>query len=181
MDGSSDAEPIALVPDSRVEESPAVEEETSQPSPAAFDTVSMITQIADEVFVANYAALSESAASFAASDGGLKSYCIAIGTDQEAATFDTARDQWRVTMAALQATEMHVLGPAANNEDSLRSRVHSYGAGKLSTCGVDQSVVLAEEAGFEVSSRSINQRGLGAIGYLLFLSLIHISEPTRPY
>ena len=168
VDGSSDAEPIALVPGAGVEETPAGDEETSQPSPAAFDTVSMITQIVDGVFVANYAALSESAASFAASDGSLKSYCSAIGTDQEGAAFDSARDQWRLTMAAVQATEMHVLGPTANNEDSLRSRVHSYGAGKLSTCGVDQSVVLAEEVGFDVASRSINQRGMGAIGYLLF-------------
>jgi predicted lipoprotein len=142
VDGSSDAEPIALMPDAGVEETPAGDEETSQPSPVAFDTVSMITQIADEVFVANYVALSESAASFAASDGSLKSYCSAIGTDQEAAAFDSAQDQWRLTMAAVQATEMHVLGPAANNEDSLRSRVHSYSAGKLSTCGIDQSVVL---------------------------------------
>ena len=160
VDGSSDAEPIALVPGSGVEETPVDSE--------GFNTVSMITQIADEVFVANYRVLSERAASFAASDGSLTTYCSAIGTDQEAATFDSAQEQWKLTMAAVQATEMHVLGPAADNEDSLRSRVHSYGAGRLSTCGIDQSVVLAEESGFDVTSRSINQRGMGAIGYLLF-------------
>ena len=160
VDGSSDAEPIALVPGSGVEETPVDSE--------GFNTVSMITQIADEVFVANYRVLSERAASFAASDGSLTTYCNAIGTDQEAATFDSAQEQWKLTMAAVQATEMHVLGPAADNEDSLRSRVHSYGAGRLSTCGIDQSVVLAEESGFDVTSRSINQRGMGAIGYLLF-------------
>jgi len=167
VDGSSDAEPIALVPLPDAE-TPAVVEDPIPSSPVAFDTVSMITQITNKVFVANYLALSESAASFAASDGSLKTYCNAIGTDQEAATFKSVQDQWQLTMAAVQATEMHVLGPAANNEDSLRSRVHSYSAGKLSTCGIDQSVVLAEEAGFDVTSRSINQRGMGAIGYLLF-------------
>jgi predicted lipoprotein len=173
VDGSSDADPIALVPGSGVVETPANSE--------VFNTVSMITQIADEVFVANYRALSASATSFAASDGSLTTYCNAIGTDQEAATFDAAQEQWQLTMAAVQATEMHVLGPAAANEDSLRSRVHSYGAGRLSTCGIDQSVVLAEESGFDVTSRSINQRGMGAIGYLLFNSdLTHTCASQVP-
>ena len=71
-------------------------------------------------------------------------------------------------MSTVQATEMHAIGPAAENADALRSQMLSYASGTLSTCGLDISAVLNEEEDFDIGTRSLNQRGFGAIGYLLF-------------
>ena len=168
VDGSSDAEPVASPPVAESGESSGEAEAPTTPEVKEFDKVSMITQITDEVFIKNYASLNGSAALFSEAEGSLKTYCDSIGTDQELSARDAAQEQWRVTMADVQATEMHAFGPVAENGGALRNRVHSYDFGTLSTCGIDQAVVLAEGDGFDISTRSINQRGMSAIEYLIF-------------
>ena len=84
-------------------------------------------------------------------------------------------------MTAVQTTEMHVFGPVADNGEALRKRILSYADAPLSTCGVDISVVLAGDEGFDIQSRSLNQRGYGAIEYLLFNEdVTHTCAPQVP-
>jgi predicted lipoprotein len=64
---------------------------------------------------------------------------------------------------------MHIVGPAERNGSALQSRINSYPLGSLATCALDQAVVLSNnDENFSVSSRALNQRGMGAIEYLLF-------------
>lgn len=171
VDSSSGEDSTPLAPDAGSGDTGGGGPATGSP-PEGFDAVSMITQIADEVIAKQYETLSESTASFSAGDESISTYCTAIGTDQESAQREIVQAQWRLVMADVQATEIHVFGPAADNGEALRNRLHSYAAGPLSTCGVDQSVVLAEEDDFDIASRSLNQRGMGAIEYLLFNSTL---------
>ena len=149
--------------------------------PVAFDTLDMLTHLADAVIVPNYESLAERTAAFAADDGPLARHCAAIGTATEADAATAARDAWRGAMTAVQTTEMHVFGPAADNGEALRKRVLSYADAPLSTCGVDLAVVLAGEDGFDIQTRALNQRGYGALEYLLFNEdLAHTCAPQVP-
>lgn len=149
--------------------------------PAPFDTLDMLTNLADAVIVPNYRSLAEQTAAFAAEDGPLAGYCEAIGTAGEDSSTVAARDAWRDAMRAVQTTEMHVFGPAADNSEALRKRVLSYDDAPLSTCGVDVAVVLAGEDGFDIRARALNQRGYGALEYLVFREdLTHTCAPQVP-
>ena len=154
----------------------AEEEETQE-----FTTEAMLVNLVDAVIVPNYEALASSAASFSADDGPLAGHCAAIGGDGDEASTANVRDAWREVMAAVQTTEMHVFGPAADNGEALRKRVLSYSDARLSTCGVDISAVLAGQADFDIRSRALSQRGYGAIEYLLFNEdLTHTCAPQVP-
>ena len=153
----------------------------SDEQPRVFDTLEMLTNLVDAVIVPNYEALAEQTAAFGADDGPLAEHCAAIGTADEEAAAATAQDAWRDVMAAVQTTEMHVFGPAADNGEALRKRVLSYDDAPLSTCGVDIAVVLAGGDGFDIKARALNQRGYGAVEYLLFNEdLGHTCAPQVP-
>ena len=147
-----------------------------------FTTLGMLTNLVDAVIVPNYQALATETAAFAAEDGALAIYCDATGADTASSAQETAvQEAWRQAMTAVQAAEMHVFGPAAANGEALRKRILSYDDATLSTCGVDISVVLAGDDGFDLRSRSLNQRGYGAIEYLLFNDdLTHTCAPQVP-
>lgn len=149
--------------------------------PREFSTADMLANLADAVVIPNYQALAQETAAFAADDGPLASYCAALGTDAEDAATTTVQDAWRETMAAVQATEMHVFGPAADNSEALRKRVLSYSDAPLSTCGVDVAALRAGQDGFSIGGRALNQRGYGALEYLLFNeNLAHTCAPQVP-
>ena len=153
----------------------------SDDQPRAFDTLDMLTNLVDAVIVPNYEALAERTAAFAADDGALAGYCAALGTADEDTAAATARDAWRDVMVAVQTTEMHVFGPAADNGEALRKRLLSYDDAPLSTCGVDISAVLAGGDGFDIKARALNQRGYGALEYVLFNEdLTHTCAPQVP-
>ena len=157
------------------------EEEEAVEQEAEFTTLNMLANLADTVIVPNYVALADATEAFAADDGVLAGYCEAIGTDTDDAARTDAHDGWRAAMAAVQSTEMHVFGPVADNGEALRKRILSYADAPLSSCGVDISVVLAADEGFDIQSRSLNQRGYGAIEYLLFNDdLTHTCAPQVP-
>ena len=168
VDGSSDEDSNPPTPDASSDDTGGDSQPVTDSPSAGFDPVSMITQIVDEVIIKHYQTLSENASSFSVGEESIASYCSAIGTDQETSRRDIVQDQWRSLMADVQATELHVVGPAADNGGALRNRLHSYSEGPLSTCGVDLSVVLAEDDSFDIKTRSLNQRGMGAVEYLLF-------------
>lgn len=138
----------------------------------------MLTDIADKVIIPNYEALATFATSFAAETGSLALYCGAIGTSDEATTLASAQTEWLGVMEKIQLTEPHAVGPAGANDDTLRNRVLSYANVDLNTCGLDQSVAQQSNADFDLSTRSSNQRGFGAIEYLLYnTSLTHSCAP----
>lgn len=140
------------------------------PPEPEFDTTGMLTNFADNVIARNYEDLLTEVTAFAAADGSLGSLCSVIGDEGEESARSAARERWRQVIGRIQATEMHVIGPALANGEALRHRLISYSAGHISTCGIDQSAALvaAEDTDFSIATRSSNQRGFGALEYLLF-------------
>ncbi len=134
-----------------------------------FDFVAMFVNYADNIIIPNYQAVAERADTLSATTGPLANYCAAIGTANETTALTAAETAWSDLQAAIQQSESHVIGPAADNGESLRNRLNSYQAGELSTCGIDQSVVLAsQDPNFDVAGRTVNQRSIAAVEYLLF-------------
>jgi predicted lipoprotein len=132
-----------------------------------YDLAAMLVDVTDKVLIPNYTALSEAAAALSATSG-IDAYCSDIGTADEATALATVKTLWQNSVDAMQTAEPHAFGPIAANDDTLRNRIHSYANVDLEECSIDQSVVAQDEASFDLSSRSTNQRGLGAIEYLLF-------------
>ena len=136
----------------------------------------LLVAVAEEIILPNYEALKEAAATFIAPNGPLEAYC---DLGPEALTGSSGfRDSFRELIDAVEATEMHALGPAMANGAQLRNKISSYHAGPVSTCGIDEIAVLSETVGFDLSERPANQRGMGALDYLLFnKSLLHSCPP----
>ena len=134
-----------------------------------FDRGSLMDHLVDSIFIPNYKTTSDLASAFSSENGVLAEYCGAIGLPNEQEKLDLAQAAWRELMDAVQKTEMHILGPAQRNESALQNRIHSYATGNLATCGLDQAVIqFNQDANFSVTSRALNQRGMGAIEYLLY-------------
>jgi predicted lipoprotein len=128
-----------------------------------------MTNLADNIFIPNYKSTAEEAVSFASGEGKLSDYCDAIDNSDESVGLADAKLAWLDLMERVQKTEMHIVGPAERNGSALQSRINSYPLGSLATCALDQAVVLSNnDENFSVSSRALNQRGMGAIEYLLF-------------
>jgi hypothetical protein len=141
---------------------------------ASATKLSVLTAVVDEIVIPNYKNLSDDAADFAADNGPVASYCDALGSGDEEAKLDLAKDGWKSLMSKVQRTDLHIMGPAAKNNNSLRNRVYFYQekdrlVETMSTCATDVAVVNANsDAGFQVSVTANNQRGMSALEYLLF-------------
>ncbi|MBX2859421.1 MAG: imelysin family protein [Cellvibrionaceae bacterium] len=133
-----------------------------------FDFLGMMANYADNIIVPNYQALSSSAEKLSAEDGVLATYCAAID-DSVTEVSEEVADAWLELQAAIQRSEMHILGPVSENSGGLLNRINSYNGSELSLCGIDQAVVLASQASdFDITLRTNNQRGVTALEYLLF-------------
>ncbi len=131
------------------------------------DFTRMMVNYADNIIVPLYEDVNAEAHSEASS--AISEYCASIGTATESSARESAQIFWSGLMNKWQATELFILGPAAENENTRRNAVYSYASSfPPSSCAVDQSVVLAQEEGFSISTRSFNSRGLDALEYLLF-------------
>lgn len=133
-----------------------------------FDRSVLMTNVVDTIFIPNYQSTASLAETLSSESGSLANYCDAIGTGDETAAFAAVEGDWSALMDAVQKTEMHVLGPALRNDEALQKRIHSYSTGTLASCALDQAVIEAGNAGFQVANRAFNQRGMSAIEYLLF-------------
>ena len=71
-------------------------------------------------------------------------------------------------MATIQQAEPHAVGPVAINDDSTKKQNPLLMNHDLQTCSLDQAVIKQNDADFDLATRSSNQRGFGAIEYLLF-------------
>ena len=165
------------VPDSSVLE--PVSDSSGQQAEAEDSTPSeqkLLLAVAEEIILPNYETLKEAAATFIAPNGPLETYC-SLGSEALAGG-SGFRDSFHQLVNAVEATEMHALGPAMANGAQMRNKISSYHAGPVSTCGIDEIAVLTETAGFDLSERPANQRGMGALDYLLFnKSLLHSCPP----
>lgn len=145
-----------------------------------FDFIAMFANYADSIIVPNYQAVADRAGSFVASGGPVAEYCMAIGSANEVTARALALASWEVLQAAIQTSESHIVGPVTDNGESLRNRLNAFHSGALSTCGIDQAVVQAsQDVSFNVSSRSLNQRGIAAAEYLLFNTDLAHSCPSQ--
>ena len=136
----------------------------------------LLLAVAEEIILPNYETLKEAAVTFIAPNGPLETYC-SLGSEALAGG-SGFRESFHQLVHAVEATEMHALGPAMANGAQLRNKISSYHAGPVSTCGIDEIAVLSENAGFDLSERPANQRGMGALDYLLFnKSLLHSCPP----
>ena len=140
-----------------------------------YDTRCMLTALADEVIMPSYAKLATEAREFSAEDGVLAEYCSAISSANETQAFNTAETGLKDLVKAVQRAEMHAIGPATDNGKALQYRLNSYMSGPISTCGIDS---IAASVNVDVSSRSLNARGIRALDYLLFNGdLTHTCAP----
>lgn len=141
---------------------------SSSSSDESTEIYSLYQDLADNVIIPNYQASSTAAEAMAGASGTIQQYCDAIGTGTEAATLAAAQSDWLTTMAAWQRAEVHKFGPVTDNSNALQNRILPYADVTISTCSIDQAVVLAQEVSFDLNVRSSNQKGLGSIEYLLF-------------
>ncbi|BFM07361.1 imelysin family protein [Halioxenophilus aromaticivorans] len=134
-----------------------------------FDFTAMFANYADNIIIPNYESLKSAADNLADEQGPLGQYCAGIGSANEASLFTSAELAWHEVQSSIQHSESHVLGPVADNGAALRARLSAYHVGELSACGIDQGVVLnAQSSNFDVTTRTVTQRGIGAVEYLLF-------------
>ena len=143
-----------------------------------YSTREMLVAYIDEIVLPNYQDLEALTTQFYGSDGTLGAYCDAIGTADESSQHAAARRDWLAISDKVQASELHVIGPAFENGGSLQFRLNSYMAGPLSTCGVD-GIAAQVEDGINIDERSLNQRGIGALEYLLFNDNLDHSCPPQ--
>ncbi|MDG2272203.1 MAG: imelysin family protein, partial [Halioglobus sp.] len=145
-----------------------------------FDFTVMFANYADNIILPNYEAVARLAIDIESDIGPISTYCQSIGTAAESAAVDAAKTAWDGLMLAIQKTELHILGPAASNNNALSNRLNSSAVGSLSLCGVDQSVVQSAQApGFDINSKTVTQRGIGALEYLLFNSDLEQNCPSQ--
>lgn len=140
----------------------------SDGSTEEFDFFSMLVNVADNIVIENYADQAQSMQALAGESSAINAYCDALGTAGEDDARTTAQTAWSTAMAELQQAQLHFIPSAADNSESLNSRITSYSESAVSTCSIDRAVVLAQDSNFNVSTRSLNQRGMEALDYLLF-------------
>ena len=175
--GCSDSGGELPVPDSSVlDQASGSSGQQAEAEDSAPSEQKLLLAVAEEIILPNYLALEEAADNFIAPNGPLEAYC---DLGPEALTGSSGfRDSFRELVNAVEAAEMHDLGPAMANGAQLRNKISSYHDGPISNCGIDEIAVLSGTAGFDLSERPANQRGMGALDYLLFnKSLLHSCPP----
>lgn len=98
----------------------------------------------------------------------IDAYCDALDAGTPGSTRDDAQAAWRTAIDRWQRAEALLVGPAAMDHRTLRDRIYSWPL--LATCSLDRDTAsrFADPAGYDISSKLINERSLTAIEYLLF-------------
>ncbi len=151
-------------------------ETDSSADPDAFDNTAMLKNLADSVVIPSYTAFLNQLDTLTATTGSIQSYCDAIGTAEEAAFKTQVQSDWLSVAQLWQQTELWQLDPVS----TLRNAIQPFDEDTaLSTCGVDQALILAQGLDFEVATRAVNQRGLPALEYLLFNTSLDHTCPSQ--
>ncbi|MCM2678110.1 imelysin family protein [Echinimonas agarilytica] len=134
----------------------------STPPSTSFDQNQMLESMTDNVILPTF---SEFANLTQTLDNSIGSYCSAL-SGSYADALAQAQTDWQATMTVWQMAELMQIGPLLENDGSLRNKIYSWP--NVSTCAVDQDIVLAEQPGYDVAARTSTRKGLDALEYLLF-------------
>ena len=130
-----------------------------------FNQTLLLESLTDNVIVPTYTKFSQLAT---VQDTAIGLYCDAVTL--QANDIDTkkllAKQSWRDAMAVWQIAEVMQIGPLLDNNNALRNKIYSWP--NTSACALDQDVVLAEQASYDINTRTSSRKGLDAIEYLLF-------------
>jgi predicted lipoprotein len=130
-----------------------------------FNQTLLLQNLTDNVIVPTYTKFAQLAI---AQEAAIGLYCDAVTS--QATDADTkqmsAKQSWRDAMAVWQIAEVMQIGPLLDNNNALRNKIYSWP--NTSACALDQDIVLAEQADYDISSRTASRKGLDAIEYLLF-------------
>ena len=130
-----------------------------------FNQTLLLESLTDNVIVPTYTKFSQLAT---VQDTAIGLYCDAVTL--QANDIDTkkllAKQSWRDAMAVWQIAEVMQIGPLLDNNNDLRNKIYSWP--NTSACALDQDVVLAEQASYDINTRTSSRKGLDAIEYLLF-------------
>lgn len=144
---------------------------SSSSSSGDFNYSAMLTNFADNIIIPGYQDFADKSASFYSASGSLATYCSAIGQANENTALADAQAAWLELMTSWQKTEMFQIGPVTDQSGFLRNLIHSYGATSgVDTCLADRNAVAAQQANFNVSAKTLAERGLSVIEYLIFNS-----------
>ena len=150
------------------------------PTSEGFDFVGMMASYADGVLLPSYERLESTIEVLSEPTGAIANYCGSISTADEGVMLDAARVAWQEAMSSWQEAEAYLVGPVMDNGGSIRNSIYSFFSGSpLSTCAIDQAVMLAQNPSFDLTNRSYNQRGLDALEYLLFNEDLTHTCPTQ--
>lgn len=136
-----------------------------QPAEVSFDRNQLLASVTDNVILPTYSLFADQTLAQLASVSG---YCDAISAQaaDEPEWLQQARQSWRDAMTTWQMAEMMQIGPLLENNSNLRNKIYSWP--NTSSCAVDQDVVLSEDAGYDITTRTDSRKGMDALEYLLF-------------
>lgn len=130
-----------------------------------FNQTLLLESLTDNVIVPTYSNFVDYASQ---QHTAIQGYCQAV--EAQSSDIETTKTQaqqaWRNAMAGWQIAEVMQIGPLLENSASLRNKIYSWP--NVSTCAVDQDVVLAQQADYQIANRTSSRKGLDAIEYLLF-------------
>lgn len=127
-----------------------------------FTESGLIESIVDNIYLPTFELFAQKAAGL---DGAVSDYCAALPNDTSNRR-GTAQAAWKDAMDTWQMAELMQVGPLFFNGNELRNNVYSWPNKRA--CYVDQDVVLAEENGYDITSRNVARKGMDALEYLLF-------------
>lgn len=130
-----------------------------------FNQALLLQNLTDNVIVPTYTMFSEQAKQ---QQTAVMTYCDAVisQADNTADLKTAAQQSWRDTASTWQMAEVMQIGPLLENSNSLRNKIYSWP--NTSSCAIDQDVVLAEQADYDISTRTASRKGMDALEYLLF-------------
>lgn len=132
-------------------------------APAAeFTESALIASIVDNIYIPTFELFAQKAEQL---NSAVSNYCAALPADTNN-NRGAAQDQWKTAMDTWQMAELMQVGPLFINDNELRDRVYSWPNKRA--CFVDQDVVAAESAGYDITTQNPARKGMDALEYLLF-------------
>lgn len=130
-----------------------------------FNQTLLLQNLTDNVIVPTYTMFSQQAVQ---QQTAITAYCDAVNAEasNQNELKTSAQQSWRDAASTWQMAEVMQIGPLLENSNSLRNKIYSWP--NTSSCAIDQDVVLAEQSGYDISSRTASRKGLDALEYLLF-------------
>jgi uncharacterized protein len=141
---------------------------TTPPDNTEFDQTALLTSLVSYVFLPTIEQFQQQAQTLSLD---VTAYCGALSNDMHSVEEETAKQQWRTTMAVWQQIEVMQVGPLAADDQLLRNTIYSWPL--TNYCAVDQDVGHYEHGSvngeaYDISRRTTNRRGLTTLEYLLF-------------